>query len=621
MNVQYLEHAGKHARTSSKRHWVTYLRPLLLLLAAAIFTFAAFETAPNPTSYEIRPECIAFSIGAIALFLAALYFLGQRCRIVPMLGVVALTILGIIEYFVLQFKGGPILPGDILAAGTALDVADEYTFVLPEHGYVAIGFGLAAILCLALMGKWPGSKREQPQRALVNVGIGLLISVVLAVLLVVEVGTNFLGIGINYFSAQKNYAEQGFIPTFIRAANDIRLVPPTGYSDEAAVELEAELASTYDDKVATNTTQQEVNAQFDEVKPSVVIIMNESYSDLSLFEELHDGYTGTYLTKETVPGALVQGWLTVPVIGGGTADVEFEMLTGVSMGLLGPGKHPYPQYNFETASNLARHFNDLGYHTSAMHAAAGSNYRRRAVYPQLGFNDTYFEGSFSGASRWHGWIDDGPTYDKILEILQDKSAPQFVFDVTVQNHGGYDKGNTPNEKPEGYTADWLDAKDNAKMNDFVACIERSDDYLKEFLAKVEQLDRPVVVLFFGDHQPRMAEYFNDDLFKDEDELEHFARITKVPYLMWANYDVAGHNRNEPKRFDTGASYLGPMFLQEFGAPLTNYHKALLAVSDDVPVVSSSSYRDAQWNLHAYGEETPEQEQLDKLSIMQFYEFP
>lgn len=619
---------GKHIRTQpaaydkQTTHQTTLriVRGIALLLAAACACFVALEAASNLECYLIPPANIAFCVAVIALFLATLYFLGQRHVIFPLIGAIAITILGIVEYFVIQFKGAPILPGDILAAGTALNVAGEYEFIMPISGWVSIGCGVLACVLLILAALKQGSAKGGKAHA-ISTAIGAGAAVLMIGLLLFSVKTNFLGIGINYFSAQKNYVAQGFIPTFARAANDMRMVPPEGYSDEAAIQLEKDAAAAYDASVTNDKNQQAANKQFEQLQPSIVVIMNESYSDLSLFEELHDGYKGTYLTTQNIDGALQQGWLTVPVIGGGTADVEFEMLTGVGMGLLGPGKHPYPQFNFETASNLARFYAQQGYHTSAMHAAAGSNYRRESVYPQMGFHDSYFIEDFPGASRWHGWIDDGPTYDKILEILEDESQPHFVFDVTVQNHGGYDKGNLPTSKPGGYTADWLEEEDNAKMNDFVACIERSDEYLQTFLKQLKQLDRPVAVLFFGDHQPRMAEYFNNDLFEDENELEHFARITKVPYLIWANYDVDGRIQDGTIRSSTCSMYLGPVLMQAIGSPMSDYHKALLQASNDIEAISSSSFRDKEGALHTYDEDTPEQELLDQIAIMQFYEFP
>lgn len=615
----YMPKQGKHVRTSAP--WATLKRllpSLLAFIAAALLCFIALEVPSNTEFYLIPPLSIVFCVAVIACCLATLYFLGQQHVLFAMMGAVVFCLLGIVEYFVLQFKGAPILPGDVFVAGTAFDVAGQYRFDVPTSGWVGIGCGLAAIAVLGLMQFARRQARTSSKHRLRDIGAGILCAALACGLVLASAATNFLGVGINYFSADKAYREHGFIPTFIRAANDIRLVAPEGYSDQAAEQLEGDLATTFDANI--NEAYLAASKQFSELQPSVVIIMNESYSDLSLFENLHDGYDGTWLTTTTIDGALAQGWLSVPVIGGGTADVEFEALCGISLGILGSGKHPYPQFDFSTSENLARYFGELGYHTSAMHPAAATNYRRVSVYPQMGFEDTYFDDSFPSAQRWHGWVDDGDTYDKILEILQDESAPQFIFDVTVQNHGGYDKGHTPTAKPEGYTADWLNDEDNAKMNDFLACIERSDRYLQVFLEQLKNLERPVVVLFFGDHQPRMAEYFNDDLFEDEDELEHFARITKTPYLMWANYPVAGTDKTEIER-NTSSTYLGPNLLKAIGAPLTNYHKSLLQTEPDVAAIGTASFLGGDGTWYRYSDVSPYQEHIERLHILQFYEFP
>ena len=163
--------------------------------------------------------------------------------------------------------------------------------------------------------------------------------------------------------------------------------------------------------------------------------------------------------------------------------------------------YPYTIYNMETTGNLAEQFKSLGYSTTAMHPNHATNWNRENVYKDFGFDQFLSINDFQGADTLRGMVTDQATYDKILELLDQNADPQFIFDVTMQNHSGYDTGLLPADKQMHLNIDTtdLDAKtvEDGTLSDvdeYVSCIEQSDQALRYFLNALNKLDRKVVVV-------------------------------------------------------------------------------------------------------------------------------
>ena len=321
--------------------------------------------------------------------------------------------------------------------------------------------------------------------------------------------------------------------------------------------------------------------------------MNETFSDLSIYQQMHADYTGPKFFK-SLRNCLSRGKLYVSAYGGGTANTEFEFLTGNSMANLGSGVYPYTIYDLMETENLAQQFKDLGYDTTAMHPNHATNWNRENVYQDFGFDQFLAIEDFEGADTLRGMVTDQATYDKILEMLEENENPQFIFDVTMQNHSGYDTGLIPQEKRVDLR---IDGMSNSEVNEYVSLIEESDRALEYFINKLEQLDRKVIVVFFGDHQPFFPSTYNDLWFTDEDEAIHQERLWQTNYIIWANYDVAG-NTQANQNDEMSTNYLGAELMQLIGAPLTDYQKALVTLRDALPAINTTGFEDSEklWYL-------------------------
>ena len=420
---------------------------------------------------------------------------------------------------------------------------------------------------------------------------------------------------------QTTYAQRGFIPAFCALAQDLPIPKPENYSDERADETLASYVERYEVIMGSQPSRKEAEAQFNEVKPAVIAVMNESFADLSIYQDLADlGYQGPQYFK-SLSDTLQRGTVLSSVYGGGTANSEFEFLTSNSIAFVGSGKYPYQLYTFDDVDNLARQFDELGYRTTAIHPHAGSNWNRDRVFEQMGFDD-FIENkdAFSTAPGYHSGATDRATYDKILELLREDDTPQFIFDITIQNHSGYDPSTIPAGDMLNYRLPGLSDEQNDQLNVYLACMERSDQDLAYFIEELSQLDRPVVLVFFGDHQPSASNPINySGSCAQDDDFTRAWRSSETQYFIWANYDVAGNDQTGYNE-ELGMSTLGARLLHDIGAPLSDYQKAILAARETVPALNVNAFRASDGLCYSLESETPYDDTLNDLAVMQYRHF-
>lgn len=580
-------------RTASLRLHTPLAVRIGILLAAGLFAMLGLEIPSNHDLTWCYPLCILLEWSLISAVMAGVYHLFQRRGVAPAVVAVLCWGIGMAQFFVITFKSMPIQPADLSALGTAAAVSGGFTYIFSAFGFYGMALlAVSMFLCSLAGGFRP--KRSQRTRRL------LLINLLVGALCLIGVGAhvtlidyyNTLNITVYTWRPLESYYRQGFIPTFISSAQTIKPPVPEDYDMEKAKKLENELAATYDE--TTGATQQRIDAetQFAEEKPTVIAIMNETFADLSIYQNMHAGYNGPQFFKN-LPDALARGTLYVSAYGGGTCNTEFEFLTGNSMSYLGSGVYPYTIYDLLETKNLAEQFKDLGYTTTAMHPNHGTNWNRENVYAGFGFDRFLTINDFQNAEKLRGMVSDAATYDKILEMLEANEAPQFIFDVTMQNHSGYNTGLLPADKLKNYL---IDGAANNEVNEYLSLIEESDRALEEFVGKLRKLDRPVVLVFFGDHQPFFPDKYNNRWFTNEDKAEHNMRLWTTDYLIWANYDVAGNSQNSQVD-DLSTNYLGTELMNIIGAPLTTYQKAQLSLRGALPAINTTGYLDSTGTIY------------------------
>ena len=597
------------------------LRDALMLIASAALSVYVLELPYNTVFASMGITWAAIEFAIALVILVFLYFIAQRFGLGPIIGICIFAIFGIAQHFVTQFKGAAVMPSDLLALGTAAEVGGGYTYEVTDEILLAL---IAASSTVCLLSFVRPTRISTHRGHLISIGANLCLAAACAGASLSWFNTvdfdKDLDFAYNYWSTIDMYNQQGSLTSFVAVLQDLPIERPENYSDAQAEEIQNDLAASYETGRGSSPERAAAVGQFDEVKPTVIAIMNESFSDLSIYNGLNSGYAGP-TSLNSLPDALARGNIAVSVCGGGTANSEFEFLTGSSMKFVGGGKYPYTLYNFVDVSSLAKQFADLGYKTTAMHPNKPNNWNRKTVYRQLGFDQFLSIDDFEGAPTFHNGVSDSATYDKIIELLENNpNESQFIFDVTMQNHGGYNAWNIPPDRiPSFAPAGITDPELLSKLNVYLSCVDESDRALSSFLDRLRTINRPVVVVFFGDHQPVFVGGINNPLFPNEDAVVHSERPYQTVYTIWANYDVAG-NDQQSFRSDTSASTLAAQTLDLIGAPLTDAQKAQLAIRDSVPQLNINGYRGIDGTWYAYDADSPYRSLVNDLSRVQYLNF-
>lgn len=396
------------------------------------------------------------------------------------------ALIGIANYYVVSFRGTVLFPWDLGSIGTAISVADNYKFEFPYEMAILIS---AFILMYQIACKC---------------GVKIFAKKIwLRVLLTVM----SLSMGVGYaFYAQSDdivsrfrlypymftpnsvYSRDGMMVSLLFSLKYLAVDKPEGYD----ADLVNGVAEKYADDGGDGTSAEE------KTKPNIIVIMNEAYSDLSVLRDFETNVNPMPFTSKLTENT-VKGDLYVSVVGGNTANSEFEFLTGSSMAFLPTGSIPYQQFIKGEMPSFVSHLNDLGYSSSAMHPYYASGWDRNKVYSYFGFDKMFFKNDFNNPETIRQYISDAATYDKIIELYENKGdSPMFVFDVTMQNHSGY-KGEVQNNFAPLVTV--TDGKVSTGLSEYLSLVRISDLAFGDLVEYFKEADEPTVILMFGDHQP------------------------------------------------------------------------------------------------------------------------
>ena len=626
------------------KSWMTYHpypRTLATIGGASICSMLALELPSNHELWKMQPGPALLELLLIFCFLSLLFYLPRRRKTPAIVGIAALASIGIAEYFVITFKSMPIQPGDLFALSTAATVAGSYTYELSPFcfmGLAAAALGIVLIVLIPrdacgrpprrasetspdpvdypmsapLESKGPKASpategtsiapREYPvaTKSRFPLSVDRRTALVAGAVLGAQAFISYydtLGIKLHTWKPLDSYYSQGFLPTFISSAQKMVPPKPKHYKSGEASAIIKRLAARWNTGAngTANPSRAAAVEQFDKLKPSVICVMNESFADLSIFNELGCGYKGPERFK-AIDNALLQGVSYMSAFGAGTCNSEFEFLTGHSMAFLGAGVYPFMTYNLAPSENLARQFKRLGYRTVAMHPNHATNWNRENVFADMGFDEFLSIEDFAGAPELCRKVTDAATYDKCLEVLKQSDQPIFVHDVTMQNHSAYDTGLVPADQQLHLAVEGVSDKVATWTDEYCSLMEASDAAFTAFLEKLRDLDRPVVVVMYGDHQPFFTDRYNDLYFTDEDDATHTERIWQTRYVVWANYDVAG-NTQTSEELNTSINNVGALALNAIGAPLTAYQRARLQNRAHMPAINVVGAQDARGVWH------------------------
>ena len=554
---------------------------------------------PRALLRAIKKEKFFLTWIVLALILLCLLVVTNCWQIASALLTLIVCIFGLVCYFVFALRGVPFLASDLTILQTAANVAGEYQYTLDYFSFLQILFTVA--WCDALL--WTGFSRVftgwkmRTAGAVVAVAAALLFNKA-------YFHTSMLRdmhVTLNTFRPQKSYGNNGSILTFMRSIQLMIVEEPDGYSRQA-VEAIAEQypgGSPEGEKASS---------------PNVIIVMDEAFTDMQSWMDFEtDQEVCPYFAN--LKEDTIRGRLYVSSYGGRTANTEYEVLTGDCVGFLPPSSTPYQLYIKDFMPNLNTALQLQGYrHTVGMHPYLPSGYNRDKVYEFFGFDHLIFLDEFEGASTLWGRVTDDADIDRVIaeyeEARSESDAPYFIHNVTMQNHSPYTAPADELGDPVHVVAE----ESYPDVDTYLTEIRKSDQALEKLVSYFKEVDEPTVIVFFGDHQPKLADEFYQMVYgKTMDEMtgEEVMQFYHSNYLIWANFDI------EEQEIDLSSNYLIPVMKEAVGMELTGYDQFLLELRKELPIVSLNGYWDTDGTYYedVNDKESPWYDRLQQYDLL------
>ncbi|MBP5773610.1 MAG: sulfatase-like hydrolase/transferase [Eubacterium sp.] len=520
-----------------------------------------------------------------------LYAIIGRSSVASYVTIALSFIVGLANYYIMDFRNAPITASDFRALKTAFAVGGTYTY-MPTYQVFVIAF---FAICLGVLNgifkfKLPSMKKTY-SKILVRA-----IPAILCICLMVGV-TNFVSrqdirkiipdFNATLFTGAIMAKDDGLVLCFASTIQYTNVDKPDDYSNEKAEKI---LKDNKDDSVWNTSTISKTTSDNNTFntkvkKANIVAIMNECFSDIGVLGDLKTNVDYMPITKSMMAGAkdTVSGYFYSSVIAGSTANTEFEFLTGDTMAFLPPGSIPYQQFINKDTESMASDLVKQDYTAIGTHPYVGYGWNRRSTYPLLGFQGTKFAIDMPGLQKIRVYADDASYYEYLKKNIFYNSKHFFSFNVTLQNHGGY-VGDFANFNVDVHPVGFY----NISTDNYLSLIKESDKQFGKLIEYFKTRKEPTIVIMFGDHQPN--DYVVEPIYNKKNKsatdlvgAERFERY-KVPVIIWANYDIP-----EDNKLITSANYMGGMVTRLAGCETSPYQNFLEKLRAKVPVICSQGF--------------------------------
>lgn len=373
-------------------------------------------------------------------------------------------------------------------------------------------------------------------------------------------------IHVDLWEIDKMYKTEGVVASFIRNIENMGYKKPKGYSDEECQRILSEVPLQIADK-------SKVSAQ------NIIVIMNEAYADLSVIGETEFGENYMPFLNSLTEN-VVKGNLYVPVFGGQTCNTEFEVLTGIAC--LDNASVPYQSMINKDIECLVSTLKENSYDSMAFHPYYAENWNRSKVYSYMGFEKfiAIDELDLDEDDMLRCFVSDEYNYRYIIEQYENKTTnKEFIFNVTMQNHGGY-QGEFDNFEN---TVDLTQYGDFPQTERYLSLIRESDRAIEELINYFSEIEEPTLICIFGDHQPAIETEFYEYLYGKKIEKLSKKEQSKryiTPITIWTNYDIEEQNIDR-----VSANFLGSLILKYANVSMSPYESFLYQLYQEFPVVS------------------------------------
>ncbi len=570
-----------------QKNWLKYTLVAISIVFVVGLSNLYLQWCQNDLSFDLAVK-FAFSWHTEKFLLACLVLLMIFLFLVAVLGsflfgtffyLVGIGILGYANYLKMTYRQEPIYPDD-------LKMIKEFGLLKDMTGTTSFYLLAGMILLVVAGGCWAIYRSFKKDKKFQAIRVITLFTTIFALIYISHFNNpnNLLRKAYNKtalwipYSQKMNYYNTGFIGGFLYNLKIDPMEKPKGYSEEKIKEITSHYQKLADEKNKTASEEQ----------PNIIYVMSESFSDPSRLngveitgDPLADYYA---VTDQTYSGQMLS-----QNYGGGTANIEFEALTGFSMGLFNAQlTTPYtmlvPKMN--QLPSIVSTLKDQNYHTTAIHPYNTSMYKRKDVYEVLGFDEFISENTmtYTDTIEDNPYISDASAYQEVMDLLKEDDTPQFIHLVTMQTHMPYDGKYQQLE----YTAKTEDNSGISSLENYLQDISYSSQSLNAFTEELKKLSRRTLVVFWGDHLPGIY----SDTIQNSNE-KHTLHETQ--FLM---FDSQGElEKNEAPV--TSPFYFAADLMNQTNQQTTGFYQLLLALQNELPAFERELYyQEGQWHREA-----------------------
>lgn len=572
----------KNINRNTIKEYIVY--PIILLFSISlILTFIVDSISRGSMSLSInfiKNSFLTFLFNFMIIFLTLSITLLTRKKMFSFSFLsIFWIILAIINNVLVDLRGTPFTGNDLKLIDSAFKVVDSYLSKGQIKGII-LAISIIIILLILIFIFAPKSKYK----------INYLISLsMIMIIIIISKFTTILAlnnsiISNNFWDISATYDENGFIYCFSTTLVNNGIKEPSSYSES---ELESIVYSLTDTLYANNlTTVNESLSSYtqDDNHPNIIMVQLESFFDPKLIKGVE--YSIDPISNfRTLQENYSTGTFSVSTIGGGTANTEFEVLTGLNLDFFAAGEYPYNNVLLNnTSESICYELKELNYSTHSIHNNEGTFYNRNKVFSNLGF-DTYTPAEYMLINERTpiGWAKDQVLIQSILDCLNSTENKDFIYTISVQGHGSY-----PNEELDYDKHVTITNIENTEikipLEYYVNQVYEMDIFVSDLIKAVNEIDEDTIIVFYGDHLPNFnlskEDLYNNNLYETE-------------YVIWNNFNL------EKSNLDVEAYQLTSRILSDIGVDnglINKLHQSYLFEDQDSPYKDYDTYLDTLKNL-------------------------
>ena len=511
---------------------------------------------------------LVFLYNALLIFMTLMIVYLVRRRFVLRLTISAIWLYGgYMNGTVLSNRVTPFTAQDIKLLEDLADILDKY--MSPDKLLMNVILVVAVIVILYLFWK-KGPKYQGKINYVKNIAGFVAVIVLFAGCTVLGLENRVLS---SYFgNIAFAYEDYGFPYCFSCTLVGTGINKPYGYNKEKIDAL-----TDWEEEVPTEL-------------PNIIFVQLESFFDVSTVEYLK-------CSQDPIPyfHSLMEnyssGAFKVPSVGAGTANTEFETISGMNMRYFGPGEYPHKTILKKTTCDSVPYaLKEIGYNTHAIHNNKATFYSRVDVFPNLGF-ETFTTKEYMDISNQTptGWLKDEVLVQSVMDCLESTEGQDYIFTISVQGHGDYPKKKVLDDPVITVSGSPTKAKNN-QWEYYVNQIYEMDQFVEDLITAVDSTGEDSVIVFYGDHLPTM------DL-TEEDVTNRY--LFDTSYVIWDNIGL-------PKKDQTLCAYqIGAEVLDQLGihnGTMVQYHQNRRGTRDYQYDMQTLQYDLLYGKGYGYGEE-------------------